>query len=471
MSKIYSRCMISKISRLAIVIGLSALFVTYAVSYTAYIKSVTNAEKKQHIHYTEKAQLLHAVIRAREHQSDAAILKAIEEVFAGSATHPEDEYICIVDRHSNLILHTKYPELIGTYAGSNNIIIKGKPLFTVSDLVTNQHSYTGNYISSSGEKQIAAFEYIPSHQWVLGVHRSKEAIGKEVRSHYQYLLIIFILVTGILTPLSILILYRVSEKNHRRRIEVETDSKIKLLEAKEKAEKSDAMKSAFLANLSHEIRTPMNGVIGFAKLLKKKDLVEKKRQDYANIVLKSSERIMNILGDLIHMSKIEAGQVSLDPKPFNLNKLMDETCLFFSQEAERKKLIFSCSKSMKDTEAMVVADKTKIEQILYNLLKNAFKFTCEGAINFGYTVADGHIRFSVEDTGRGIPAEMQESVFERFKKVGESPVAEEDGSGLGLAISKSFTDLMNGRIWVESEPGSGSTFYFSIPYVSMDSEV
>lgn len=471
MSRKHSKCMISKISRLAIVLGFSALFIAYVLIYIGLRNSVEVAAKKQHNQYTEKAHLLHEVLLANASQSESTILNAVKGAFEGSVTHPDDEYMCIADRHSILILHTKQPELTGHYAGANRIIIKDKPLYTVSDLIANQHSYTGNYISSSGEKQIAAFEYIPTHEWVLGLHRSEHALKKEVRSNFQHLIIIFILLTGMLIPLSLIILYKFSELNHRRRIEIETDSKIRLLAAKEKAEESDAIKSAFLANLSHEIRTPMNGVMGFAKLLKKEDLAEDKRQDYADVVLKSGERILNILGDLVHMSKIETGQVKLDPKPFSLNKLMDETCLFFSQEAVRKKLQFSCSKAMKDTADMVVADKTKIEQILYNLLKNAFKFTSEGKIHFGYTVEEGYIRFWVEDTGRGIPAEMQESIFERFKKVGETPVAEEDGSGLGLAISKSFTDLMNGKMWVESEPGAGSTFYFLIPYVAGDTVV
>ncbi len=466
MEKIYSRCLIKKISVLAIVLGILALVGSYVVVFIAFQNSVSVAEKRLYSQYTEKAQLLHEIIIANNEKSESEILKIVEDVFLRTGLHPEDEYVCIVNQQSDLILHTRNPETVGSNVSSNQIFVKDQRIHTLIDLAKYQQNYTGDYISLSGEEQIAAFEYIPSHQWVLGVHRSKASLSKEVKSFYGRFLLAFILITGLVIPGSLILLYKVSEKNHRQRIAIETKSNAILQSAKEKAEQSDKLKSVFLANLSHEIRTPMNGIIGFTKLLKKKNLTEEKREKYVDVILSSGERMLKIINDLMHISKIEAGQIELDPSMFNLNKLIDEACLFFKSEAERKKLQFTCFKSLDNEKSNIVADKTKVEQIIYNLLKNAFKFTKEGKIHFGYEILGDKIQFRVEDSGRGIPIHQQDNIFDRFKKSDSPPSSEEEGSGLGLSISKTFVELMGGAIWVESEIGKGSTFIFTLPWVT-----
>lgn len=236
-----------------------------------------------------------------------------------------------------------------------------------------------------------------------------------------------------------------------------------LLAAKEKAEEGDRHKSDYLANLSHEIRTPLNGITGFARLLNKQDLSDEKRKIYLNTIMKSGERILDIIRDMATMSKIEAGQDGLNLSEVNLNKLMDEAYLFFADEADKKGLQLSCSKSFSEQDNTILADKTKVEQILYNLLKNALKFTAEGEVYFGCAKKDGQANFWVGDSGKGIPHHMHDRIFDRYQKLDESHFNNQEGSGLGLSISKSLVELMKGKIWVESEPGKGSKFTFSIP--------
>jgi PAS domain S-box-containing protein len=237
-----------------------------------------------------------------------------------------------------------------------------------------------------------------------------------------------------------------------------------LQEAKSRAEESDNLKTAFLANLSHEIRTPMNGIMGFAQLLQSKQLETEKQNKYLGIIEKSGKRMLNLINDLVDISKLEAGQVKVYADSFDLNQVMDDTFHFFRPEAKDKGLVLNLKLGLKDEAAMILTDQPKFEQVLVNLLKNALKFTKSGEINFGYDLKGKFIEFWVEDTGPGIPEDYHTKIFERFRQADEVPYREEEGSGLGLAISKAFIELMGGRIYLESELGKGSKFIFTLPY-------
>lgn len=234
--------------------------------------------------------------------------------------------------------------------------------------------------------------------------------------------------------------------------------------AKERAEESDHLKTTFLANLSHEIRTPMNGILGFADLLKADNLSQARQQKYLNIIEQSGHRMLNLINDLVDISKIESGQMELKSSDISLNSLIDKLYLFFKPEIEKKGLFFTNQKGLHENECHIFSDDTKLEQVLSNLLKNAIKFTKQGGIDFGYKLKDKILQFWVKDTGVGIPPQHFESIFERFRQADRSPFTEEEGSGLGLAISKAFVEIMGGKIWVESVLGKGSDFYFTIPY-------
>jgi PAS domain S-box-containing protein len=237
----------------------------------------------------------------------------------------------------------------------------------------------------------------------------------------------------------------------------------KLVVAKEKAEESDKLKSSFLANMSHEIRTPMNSIIGFSKMCLKENLQEDKRKKYAGYVVENGEQLLNIVNDILDLSKIEAGQVKIKPELFNLNVLIDNLYHTFQQQ-NNKGLLLLVNKGLMDEHAVIYSDKTRLSQIISNLMNNALKFTMKGHVKLGYNVVDKQILFYVEDTGIGIPIEHQSKIFERFRQANLETTRLFGGTGLGLSICQKLVELMAGRLWVQSEPQKGSIFYFTIPY-------
>jgi PAS domain S-box len=247
--------------------------------------------------------------------------------------------------------------------------------------------------------------------------------------------------------------------SERKQIEAE------LILAKEKAEESDRLKSAFLANISHEIRTPMNGIMGFAELLKEPNLPTEAQMEYLDIIEKSGQRMLNIINDLIDISKIEAGQMSFRIKKTNVNKILHDLHLFFIPEIDSKDVHFDFHCGLAEEDAIIETDTTKLNQILTNLIKNAVKFTDQGSINFGYRKKGEMLEFYVEDTGPGIPEDQKELIFERFRQSTINNLTRKfEGAGLGLAISKAYVEMLGGSIWLVSKSGTGSTFYFELPY-------
>jgi PAS domain S-box-containing protein len=241
-----------------------------------------------------------------------------------------------------------------------------------------------------------------------------------------------------------------------------------LIIAKERAEESDRLKSAFLANMSHEIRTPMNGILGFAELLKEPGLTGETQREYISIIEKSGQRMLNILNDIVSLSKIESGLMDVNIKETDINQQIVFIHSFFKLEIERKGIRFLIKKSLNGKKALIQSDSEKIYGILTNIVKNAIKFTRKGTIELGYRLKtkkeSSELEFYVKDTGIGIPKDRQKSIFDRFIQADISGEMAYQGAGLGLSISKAYVELLGGKIWVESEEGKGSTFYFTLPY-------
>ena len=237
-----------------------------------------------------------------------------------------------------------------------------------------------------------------------------------------------------------------------------------LRRALNKAEESDKLKTAFLANMSHEIRTPMNGIIGFSEFLLKNDLSDDKRKEYASIVIESSKRLLTIVNDILDISKIEAGAIQLNYESVNINKLLDDLYLFYQPKSQTYNLNLICKKGLGNNKSVIEIDKTKLNQVLTNLLSNAFKFTKEGSIEFGYELVEGFLQFYVKDTGSGIAKSLKNKIFDRFFQETRNLNKLSSGTGLGLAISKNFIELFKGEIWFTSSE-LGTTIYFTIPYI------
>ncbi len=267
-------------------------------------------------------------------------------------------------------------------------------------------------------------------------------------------------------------------------------SQQELLKAKEKAEESDQLKSIFLANMSHEIRTPMNGILGFASLLKEPNLTGEDQQKYIRIIEKSGKRMLNIINDIVDISKIESGLMDLAIAESNINEQIEYLYAFFKPEVDAKGMHLFFKNSLPAKEAIIETDREKIYAILTNLVKNAIKYSKEGSIEFGYTLVETQhaassdinpsasmnppssvntppekfLQFFVKDTGIGVPKNREEAIFERFIQADISDKHAYEGAGLGLAIAKAYVEMLGGKIWLESKLEKGSTFYFTIPY-------
>ena len=340
----------------------------------------------------------------------------------------------------------------------------------------------------NGNRNYATYTSLPPGNYVFKVTASKPdnvwmdqplAIKLSIERPF-WLKPSFIVACIVLLVVSILSLYmmrirfvRRNEKRLKELVEVKTVDLLnltgKLKEAKDKAEESDRLKSAFLANMSHEIRTPMNGILGFTDLLKEPSLSGEKQIEYIGIIQRSGARMLNIINDIIDISKIEAGLMSINNRESNINEQIRYVHAFFTPEIKRKGLKLLLELGLSDNEAVVMIDREKLFAIITNLVKNAIKFTNSGEIIIGYFLksnrAQKEIEFYVKDTGVGIQKGRQKAIFQRFIQADIANKMAQQGAGLGLAIAKAYVNMMGGKIWVESELESGSTFFFIVPYI------
>jgi len=243
----------------------------------------------------------------------------------------------------------------------------------------------------------------------------------------------------------------------RKRAETE------LIEAKNKAEESDRLKSAFLANMSHEVRTPLNSIIGFSELLVDPYFENEQKDEFIQLIISNGNSLLAIISDIMDISKLESGEITIRKSQINARKFMSDVKEQFAIQTNDKKLEFKIIYPENTDEIVVIADTERLRQIFNNLMSNAIKFTMLGSIEIGYQPKDTMVEFFVRDTGIGIPKEYHNTIFERFRQVEAGNSRKYGGNGLGLAILKNLVELMGGKIWLESESGKGSAFYFTLP--------
>ncbi|HBB91523.1 MAG TPA: hypothetical protein DC042_07330 [Bacteroidales bacterium] len=244
-----------------------------------------------------------------------------------------------------------------------------------------------------------------------------------------------------------------------------TDRKMaerELILAKEKAEESDNLKTAFLQNISHEIRTPLNSIIGFSSLLTEEGITKEDIKTYTAIINHSGIRLIDIVTSVLDISRIQTGQVTVDHKTVEIKPVISRLLAHFKPLAAGKKMVLAFHNPKNDRKT-ICTDEALLYQVLSNILLNAIKFTEAGRIDFGYKIRKADIQFFVRDTGIGISPEHYGLIFGRFMQTELTTSKTYEGAGLGLAICKGLVELLGGRIWVESEIGEGSTFFFTLP--------
>jgi PAS domain S-box-containing protein len=238
-----------------------------------------------------------------------------------------------------------------------------------------------------------------------------------------------------------------------------------LIVAKEKAEESDRLKTAFLHNVSHEIRTPMNAIIGFSTLLKEPGLTESEHNQFLDILYQSSNQLLSIINDIVDIANIESGQVKINFSEMKLNESLKSLNEQFIYRKKENNIPVFLTTGLPDEKSIIRTDRTKVIQIISNLINNSLKFTHEGQIDVGYILKDGFLEFTVKDTGIGISHDHIDKIFNRFYQVNGASSRQYGGTGLGLSICKAYVEMLGGSIQVESEQGKGTTFTFTILYV------
>ncbi len=290
---------------------------------------------------------------------------------------------------------------------------------------------------------------------------------------------------GILILLSLLVIIivayiqkrKVEKELHEHKLLLEKQVEQKSAELKTEiserkiAEESDRLKSAFLSNMSHELRTPMNAILAFSNFIRDPDLTKAKRDEYINYVTTAGESLLGLIDDIIDIARIEARQLTISKSSCNITAICFDLLNMFNElknKRNKEHIILTLDRNCLKNSVTIDTDGHRLRQILNNLLENAIKYTVDGFVEFGFTRQSTYLQFYVKDSGIGIPESKFQYIFERFSQIDPTAGDQFGGTGLGLAITKNLVELLGGKIWVESAVQAGSTFYFTIPFKTIE---
>ncbi|MBN2272772.1 MAG: tetratricopeptide repeat protein [Bacteroidales bacterium] len=303
----------------------------------------------------------------------------------------------------------------------------------------------------------------------------------------QQKIVKYVLIVGVVAALLFLIFLIIAYsrkskaekllKQHKKKLELLIEQKTEELKTsiteRRYALESDRLKSAFLANMSHELRTPMNAIIAFSNFLKDPNLTSDKRDEYINYITTAGDTLLHLVDDIIDSAKIESKQLTINPVRCNITDILFELREVFNEirgKKQRSHIEIKISEASRKDDVYIVTDSIRLKQVLSNLLENALKYTTEGYVEFGYVLQADTVTFFVKDTGIGIPKDKFEYIFQRFSQIEYTVKDSFRGTGLGLSITKNLVELLGGSIWVESEIGTGSTFYFTVSTETIESK-
>ena len=361
-------------------------------------------------------------------------------------------------------VYEKINDFKKAYFYSNKYHILKDSIFS-KEMLERQNNLQADFEIEKREKEI---ELLNTEKQVKALEISKKELKLSRQNFLVFILYIGIAAFIVFFYFLIRQIYKKNKTYRLLRIQNEEIKKnrIELIAAKENAEESDRLKSAFLASISHEIRTPLNGILGFSELIRDIDLEVSERNEYIDLISLNGQQLVAILNDIIDISQIETGQLKINPRDCNIDSLLSDLLTYyegFKKVIDKPDIKIKIDKPQNTSDLILKFDTYRLKQVLSNLIGNAIKFTHKGYIEFGYIIKNEVIQFFVKDTGIGIPEENLEMIFDRFRQVDETLSRKYGGTGLGLTISKQLVNLMEGDIWVKSEVGKGSTFYFVLP--------
>lgn len=419
--------------------------------YTLVVNNLTPLEREE-----KSKNLLLNLIKAEKESKDLNTFYLCIQRELGTLVDATNLFIVLWDKlHSNLKLSyfndekDRFDVLPKGKTVSSYVIEQGKPMILAQKDIERLHK----------QGAIEIFGTVPKSWMGVLLRNNEETIGLLALQSYKSEKAYTIDDLKILEFVSNQVAISIERKQYENNLKL----------AKERAEEADKLKSAFLANMSHEIRTPMNSIIGFSELITRKSIPPEKKDVYASYITNSSKSLLALIDDIIDFSKIEAKQVRVNKSSVKINLLIDEIFEFFQNSIDsttNPNIKIIKQTAVDDDDFSIICDSSKVKQIINNLVNNAIKFTQKGQVELGYILPNNAtILFYVEDTGIGIDKKMLDLIFEPFRQADDSATRKYGGTGLGLAISKRLAQLMGGRIWVDSEPTKGTTFFFSIPLI------